>query len=510
MIINAIEYLVESCSQHPDRIAIRDGSGDWTYAELDRASRRVASRLIRLDARHKQPVAILVPKSAKCVAAFLGTLYSGNFYVPLDPTSPADRLRRILTDLEPQRVIGTSDLREKVAAALPDPGRFIDLDDALGSDAIDQAAISRRVAAMIDTDPIYIKYTSGSTGSPKGVVLPHRAVIDYIEWAFDLYQLEPGDVIGNQAPFTFDVSVQDIYLTLKSGGRLVLIPEQHFVFPARLIPYIVEQHVSFFCWVPSVLVNVCNMNLLAGVDTSHLKWVTVLGEVMPTRPFSYWKQHCPGATLVNTYGPTETAIASTFYVLDRDFRDDEPLPIGVPCRNTEIVLLDDQERAVPGGATGEICIRGSGLALGYWNDPEKTGHAFVQLPTQTHYPERMYRTGDLGYWNDRGELMFCGRCDSQIKHMGYRIELGEIEAAAGSLPGIQRACVLYDAATKTIILCYEGTAELDRAELRRELATRLPTYMLPKSFHRVASFPLNANGKVDRLALLADRQRGEH
>lgn len=504
MIINTIEYLVETCSQHPDRIAVRDATGSWTFAELDDASRRIAAHLIRLDSQHKRPIAVLLPKSAACVSAFLGVLYSGNFYVPLDPASPVDRLQRILKDLNPLCVISSGDHREKLESLLPDRGLCVDLDAVLASPtAVDQAAISRRVATMIDMDPIYIKYTSGSTGDPKGVVLPHRAVIDYIEWAADTYQLSPEDVVGNQAPFTFDVSVQDIYLTLKSGATLLLIPEQHFIFPARLVQYLAENRVSFFCWVPSVLASVCHLNLLDGVDTSHLKWVTVLGEVMPTRPFRYWQQHCPSANLVNTYGPTETAIASTFYVLDRDFQDDEPLPIGIPCRNTEIVLLGDEDRVVAGGETGEICIRGSGLALGYWNDPAKTAGAFAQLPIQTHYPERMYRTGDLGHWNDRGELMFCGRRDSQIKHMGYRIELGEIEAAAGGLPGIQRVCVLYDPAKKAIILCYEGPSELDRAEVRRQLSTRLPSYMLPKSFRRTPNFPLNANGKIDRHALLA-------
>ena len=505
MIINALEYLDLTASRFPNATAIIDADDSITFGELLNRARILASNIIHRDQRHKRPVAVFLPKSAECVTAFLAALYSGNFYVPLDMDWPPARLKKILADLDPAFAITSRQHEDAVRAIMPQPDTIVVIEDALeAATERDDVEIERRVASMVDTDPIYIKYTSGSTGDPKGVVLPHRAVIDYIEWAADTYQLDENEVIGNQAPFTFDVSVQDIYLSLKTGAALVLIPSQHFVFPANLVSYIAEQRISYFCWVPSVLVNVCNMDILAKADTSHLKWVTVLGEIMPTKQFMYWKKHCPNATLVNTYGPTETAIASTFYVLDRDFRDDESLPIGIPCRNTEIMILDDENHSVDAGNLGEICVRGSSLALGYWNDAKKTDDAFAQIPEQTHYPERMYRTGDLGYVNGRGELMFVGRKDSQIKHMGYRIELGEIEAAASSLAEIDRACVLYDDKEKSIILFYEGKAELDRAHLRKALSSQLPKYMLPNACRLVDSFPLNPNGKVDRKKLISE------
>ena len=501
MIINVAEYLLTTSQRYPDQVAVANNEEQCSFRELDAVSRQVATLLFQEAPGQGKPVAILLKKSATSVGAFAGVLYSGNFYVPLDPGSPIDRLRSILDDLQPLAVIVREEDADRLAPAVPDAARQLNVEQALRIEHIDNAQIAQRVAATIDTDPVYVKYTSGSTGKPKGVVLPHRAVIDYIEWAQDTYQLGPSDVIGNQAPFTFDVSVQDIYLSLKTGATLRLIPEHLFSFPAALLKEVSNARVSYFCWVPSVLVSISNLGLLADADTDNLRWVTVLGEVMPTPCFNDWAHHCRHATLVNTYGPTETAIASTYFVLNRQISDDEPLPIGKPCRNTAVWIVDNEGRVVEDSATGEICIRGSGLALGYWNAAEKTAAAFVPIAAHDHYRESMYRTGDLGYWNEHGELMFVGRRDSQIKHLGYRIELGEIETAAGSLPDVDRACVLYDAKGKAIVLFYEAAAELERGALRTALAAKVPKYMLPKTVYHVGAFPLNQNGKIDRKQL---------
>ena len=502
MIVHVAQYLQTTCNRWPDRPAVVGIDGSLTFRQLDQQARHIAGALIEQAEHHKRPVAVLLPRSPEAVAAFQGVLYSGNFYVPLDPSAPVERLARILHDLSPLAVVLLQRDRQNLARALPADVIVIELETALaGEQGAAEDQIGQRLAQMIDTDPIYLKYTSGSTGHPKGVVLPQRAVVDYIEWAAELYQLGPEDAIGNQSAFTFDVSVQDIYLCLKTGAPLYLIPDSHFSFPANLVKYLNEHQISFFCWVPSVLVSVSKLDLLAGVDLPHLHWITVLGEVMPTRHFSYWASHCPRAKLVNTYGPTETAIASTFYVLDRAFEDHEPLPIGHACRNTEILVLDEQRRPVQDQQTGEICIRGSSLALGYWNDIEKTDHAFPTIPYHRHFPERMYCTGDLGHWNQHGELMFVGRLDTQIKHLGYRIELGEIESAASRIPEIQRSCVFYDEPQQQLVLVYEADRELDRGALRKQLAQALPAYMLPRSCHQMVSFPLNPNGKIDRKQL---------
>lgn len=504
MIVNLVEYLETTGQQLPDELAVLAGDRQMTFAEWRMASRQLGVRILqRAPTQANRPIVVVLPKGVDALVAFLGVLYSGHFYVPLDGSSPASRLEKIFADLQPMCVVTAVPFVERLTAAGCDPSQLLLIDEACAVGPDDEQALTEGYRSTIDTDPCYIKYTSGSTGDPKGVVLPHRAVVDYIECAQDMYHLNQDDVIANQAPFTFDVSVQDIYLSLKSGATLLLVPEQHFVFPANLITLLTEQRVTFFCWVPSVLVNVCNLDLLRDVETS-LRWVTVLGEVMPTKPFKYWAEHCPQATLVNTYGPTEAAVASTYYVWQRPIDDGQPIPIGHPYRNTSIFLLDENEQLAGPGAVGEICIRGSSLALGYWNADESTRNAFTGNPGQTHYPETVYRTGDLGHFNEFGELMFVGRRDTQIKHQGYRIELGEIEVAAAAVAGVQQACVVYDHQRRQIVLFYSAASELNAAEWRKTLAESLPAYMLPKAFHRLDEFPLSAHGKVNRKRLMAE------
>jgi acyl-coenzyme A synthetase/AMP-(fatty) acid ligase len=223
---------------------------------------------------------------------------------------------------------------------------------------------------------------------------------------------------------------------------------------------------------------------------------------MPNKQLNYWRTYYPQALFVNLYGPTEITVDCTYYIVDRSFQDHEPLPIGVPCRNTDVLVLNDEDRPVVSGETGELCVRGSSLALGYWNDPEKTGKVFVQNPLQNNYPERIYRTGDLVYYNGQGEIMFLGRKDNQIKHMGHRIELGDIETAAQSLAQVDYACVVYDRSREEIVLFYQANHFLEPAELRRQLAQLLPRYMIPAKVKIMPELPFNANGKVDRTILV--------
>jgi len=191
----------------------------------------------------------------------------------------------------------------------------------------------------------------------------------------------------------------------------------------------------------------------------------------------------------------------TYYIVERDFSDDEKLPIGFPCRNTDILILNEQNQPAKADELGELCVRGSSLALGYWNAPDKTAVAFVQNPLNPRYPERIYRTGDLVYRNALGEIIFVGRKDFQIKHQGYRIELGEIELAATTLDLLRNVCVLYNEAWKEITMFYEADQDLLPARIREHMSARLPKYMLPTAFHRLAKMPLNANGKTDRAGL---------
>lgn len=225
---------------------------------------------------------------------------------------------------------------------------------------------------------------------------------------------------------------------------------------------------------------------------------------MPNKQLNVWRQYLPDTVYANLYGPTEITDACTYYIVDREFADDEPLPIGRPMRNTEILVLDEQDRAVTEpGQVGELCVRGTSLAVGYYNNPEKTAAAFVQNPLQTAYEERIYRTGDLVKYNDRYELIYLSRKDFQIKHMGHRIELGEIETAVSSLDGVASCCCLYNQEARQLTLFLEGE-EFTREQINRELSDLLPHYMLPGRVICLKSLPLNANGKIDRPKLMQD------
>jgi acyl-coenzyme A synthetase/AMP-(fatty) acid ligase len=250
-----------------------------------------------------------------------------------------------------------------------------------------------------------------------------------------------------------------------------------------------------------VLVNVANLKALDSVPCDGLKKILFAGEVMPARQLNYWRQRLPGALYANLYGPTEITVDCTYYIVDRAFQDDEAVPIGVACRNTDVLILNEQNRPAAVNEPGELCVRGSSLALGYWNNPEQTAKAFTQNPLHSHYPELIYRTGDLVFRNERGEIMFIGRKDFQIKHQGYRIELGEIETAVLALPEIENACVLYHQAKKEITLFFEAKVKLGPADIRPRLTERLPKYMFPTVFHQLDALPRNANGKIDRPVL---------
>jgi len=283
---------------------------------------------------------------------------------------------------------------------------------------------------------------------------------------------------------------------------LVLIPEELFAYPLKLVEYLREVGITTIFWVPSIMTNIANFKIFDSTELPPLRKILFAGEVMPTRTVNYWRDKFPQALLSNLYGPTEITVDCTYYVVSGKLDDSLPLPIGIPCRNTDILILNEHNEPAKGGEPGELCVRGSSLALGYWNNPEKTAAAFTQNPCNPHYPERIYRTGDLVYRNDNGEIMFIGRKDFQIKHLGYRIELGEIEHAVSLVNGIHNCCVVYHQARKEITLFYECEKELVPGVIRERLAPLLPKYMLPTAFRRLDEMPKNASGKIDRQKLL--------
>ncbi len=490
------DYLDETAAKFPDKVALIDGQGELTFSQLRNGAQRIASFLASRQF-YKKPVAVFLPKCKECIMTFMGIAYSGNFYTPIDTSMPVNRIAKILQTLEPMAII-TDDAHREQALKLPGQIQVLTLAELMDT-PIDKILLAKVNTHIIDTDVLYVFFTSGSTGTPKGVTISHRGVIDYTEWVTETFHIDETHIFGNQAPLYFDLSIQDVYATLKTGATLCLIPEKLFVFPPMLMDYLREQEVNTIFWVPSALSFVANVGILADKPVPSLKKVLFCGEVMPNKQLNMWRQVYPNALFVNLYGPTEITEVCTYYIVDRAFADNEPLPMGGACRNTDILVLDEKDKLVKGDAVGELCVRGSSLAYGYYRQPEKTAAAFVQNPLNTAYPEIIYRTGDLVRYNERGELVYVSRKDFQIKHMGYRIELGEIETAVSALDGVTMNCCLYDTNRSMITLFYTG--EIDDRDILVALKNQLPAYMLPGAINHLDSMPLNLNGKIDRTLL---------
>ena len=505
MQINVIEYFEKgSLLKCRDKVAVREQNREVTFAELERFAKNCAALIVRRTPATSRPVPVFLPKSAASIVADIGILYSANAYANLDIKSPPQRLKGMLQNLGPEVIVTSKALADTLKALEIPVEKLVFIEDAMVAESFyDNAALLKRTEGIIDTDPYCIIHTSGSTGIPKGVALSHRCTIDFVDWAFDHLSLDGNEVMGSLAPIYFDAYTLEFCMCMAKGSTWVVVPDQFAMFPAKLIEFLVTQPINFIFWVPTVMVNIANLDLLAKTKLDRIKKVFFIGEVFPTRHLNYWRRHLPDAMFVNLYGPIEITVACTYYICDREMGDDEKLPVGFPCANTAILILNEQNQAAKVDEPGEICVRGSSLALGYWNNPERTAKGFVQNPLNPHYPELIYRTGDLGYWNARGEIMFLGRRDFQIKHQGYRIELGEIEHAVLQVDGIRNCCVVYSQEKKEIALFYECDKELTPAFVRERLSPLLPKYMLPTVFNWMELMPRNPNGKIDRQKLVS-------
>lgn len=496
MINSVISSLEKTIQKFPNKIAVKDNFTEITFSQLGNKAKVLAFQILRHNVRNS-PVCVFLPKSVNAIVSFAAINYSGNFYVPLDTKSPFSRVLSIINTVGAPIIITDRFNYDKLTNI--SGVQILIIDEIDYSVSFDENRLNSAISNVIDTDPVYSIFTSGSTGLPKGVVIPHRGVLDYIEWAISTFSFDSNLIIGNQAPFYFDNSTLDIYLMYFTGSTLVIIPEEYYSFPAKLISYINEENINFVFWVPFVLVNIANMDILSQLSLTTLKDIFFAGEVMPTMHLNYWRKKIPNARYVNLYGPTEITVDCTYYIVEREFEDKDSLPIGFPCKNTDVIVLTNDNKVANTNEIGELCVRGSSLALGYYNDFEKTIKAFIQNPLNNHYPELIYKTGDLVFVNTLGEIIFVGRKDSQIKHNGYRIELGEIENAVLSTGLVKNVCAVYDFNKKAIILFYLNEEIVSPQNFRRSLQELLPKYMVPSKFIQESKFHINANGKIDRL-----------
>ncbi len=491
---NVLEWLESSAHRDACAVAVSDAETSITFAQLLDRARNVGSFLAAHVAPGR-PVALYLEKSCDALCGMLGAAYAGCPYSVIDVRQPAARLDSILASLDPGFVLTDRAFAQLAGEAFehteyaPTPVEEV-WDEPADDDLLAAVRPSRESA-------LYINFTSGSTGTPKGVMVSHGSVIDFIGHFTDLFGFSSSDVIANQAPFDFDVSVKDIYSGLAVGAAVHLIPREYFSVPVQLMDFLCDRNVTVCTWAVSAMCFVSTMNGFDYRCPDTVRLVAFSGEVMPPKHLAKWRAALPQARFVNVYGPTEVTCNCTYWEVPASF-DGDVLPVGRPFPHAKVFLLDEDDRLVDqAGVQAQICVAGSGLALGYVNDPARTAEAFCDNPIQPG--ERMYRTGDLGYYDEAGDLVYAGRADHQIKHLGQRIELGEIEAVAQECPGVSRACCLYNEKRKRILLFYVG--ERSKDELVAYLHDKLPSYMVPNKTTQLDQMPLNKNGKIDRAAL---------
>jgi amino acid adenylation domain-containing protein len=504
--------------------AVIMGDERLSYERLEAETNQLARLLKASGCRRGDRVGLLLPKSPMAIAAIIAVLKADCIYVPLDPASPAPRLALMLDSAEPRCVLAT-----KPAATLLDELWSADsvarsavvgwLDSGMQAGARFPAAFSLDDLTSLAAQPhdycnrpediAYILFTSGSTGIPKGVPITHASIIHFIDWATGYFGMGPSDRLSGHPPLHFDLSALDIFGSFAAGAQLHLVPPELNLIPHRLADFIAASELTQWFSVPSALNYMARFNAVPDSGFPSLRRLLWCGEVLPTPVLIHWMKRLPAVSFTNLYGPTEATIASSYYTV-RSCPEDPAasIPIGTACTGEELLVLDQNLRPVPVGATGDLYIRGVGLSPGYWRDPEKTHSAFIALPDRDPQ-DRVYRTGDVARLDDEGRAHFVGRADSQVKSRGYRIELGEIESRLHALPLLTDSAVVavptagFEGVTICCAYVPAPDADVTPARLRNQLTQSLPSYMLPSRWHAFDGLPKNPNGKVDRQRLEA-------
>lgn len=522
------QLLERTAAHHPDRPAVLFKGECLTYRELQETSSQLAHVLRNYGVAKGDRVGIYVNRSLQAVVAVFGILKAGAVYVPIDPSGPVKRAAFISENCEINALVSTPKKLIDLGQALsrPSPIRCVVLTEASAGvvdgplaqatavswQDVAHAPVSRPPCAqLIEDDLAYILYTSGSTGEPKGVMISHRAALAFVNWAYDCFHLQPTDRVSNHAPLHFDLSIFDLFATIKAGATVILVPDELSAFPLNLANFIEDQQMSIWYSVPSVLTRLVLYGNLARHRFAHLRQILFAGEVFPMKYLHQLQALIPHTQYYNLYGPTETNVCTYYAVREIAPERVDPFPIGRACANTEVFAVNEQHEIAQPGEIGELHVRGASLMKGYWGMPEKTQEVLIPDPRPgALWGERVYRTGDLVKQQPDGNYVFLGRRDNMIKSRGYRIELGEIETVIYSHPQVEEAAVLaipdeqIGNLIKAVVVA-RGDVALARRELEAFCAKHLPKYMIPGNIEFRGSLPKTSTGKIDKTGLRDER-----
>ena len=496
MQINVLEWLEDTVAKYENKPIFSDKEQSVTFAETLKIAQAIGSAICEKGI-YRKPIAVISGRHCKTPITFLGVVYSGCFYAPIDGSLPIERINQIIDTLEPALILVDEENR-KVLEKI-DFSCDIMFAEVASEHSIDYNNLKNIRRFANETDPLYVIFTSGSTGKPKGVITSHHSLMCYIDAYSEVMQINDSDILGNQSPLDYIAAIRDIYLPLKHGCSTVIIPKQLFMTPAMLFDYMNEHKVTSVGWSVSALTVPVKLNGFDHGKPETLKKVCFSGSVMPCNALKIWQQNLKGTKFVNQYGPTEATASCTYYVVDNEVEDNDVLPIGLPYRDYRVLILDENGTEVEDGEQGEICVSGPVLALGYYNNPEQTARDFIQNPNNKAYRELIYKTGDIGLRRTDGILEFHGRKDRQIKHLGHRIELDEVEGVANAVGCVHESCVIYNKPKETLYLFYSG--EATKKEIAVEMRKTLPGFMIPRQIVQLEKLPKLPNGKTDMKSL---------
>lgn len=493
---SVLNRLDSAVSRFGGKIAFKDNDGSLTFSQLDSLTRSIGTYLARL-VPAGSPVTVMSGRHIYTPACFLGAVRAGCFYAPMDGDMPKARLNQIIGVIKSDFML-VDKAHLEIARSLDFSGTIIVMEDIIDTPA-DNELLSQREETLVCTSPLYVIFTSGSTGVPKGVITSHQSLMTYIDSVGKVLKIDETDTLGNQSPLDYIAAVRDIYFPLSFGASTFIIPKNEFAVPTALFDTLNREKITALCW------SVAGVELpakLGAFDVSkpeYLKKLCFSGSVMPCRYLKIWQENLPDVLYVNQYGPTEATASCTCYVVTEKVEDDTVLPIGKPYDNYKILLLNEDNTPTPQGQTGEICVSGPILALGYYGNAEATEKSFMQNPLNPNYRELIYKTGDLGSLRKDGNLEFHGRKDRQIKHLGHRIELGEIEETARKVEGVTDCCALYYKDKATLYLFYTGDAT--SKDIVLYFRANMPAFMVPRKTVNLDKLPTLPNGKTDMQTL---------